>query len=88
MSASWEAPEGKGTLEFTKDGKLKIVFGTDDKTVKIDGTYKVTGAEITVTLEFMGKTKTDTAKIKSLTDKELQLEKGDGKIDVLKRKAK
>ena len=44
--------------------------------------------EVSVTLEFMGKTKMDKAKIQKLTGKELVLEKEGGKVDEYRRKKK
>src|SRR5262245_31358054 len=67
---TWEVTKAKGapegaTVEFTKDGKMKIRFKVGDKELEIDGTYKLEKEKkITVTLSFEGKTKSDTATIK------------------------
>jgi uncharacterized protein (TIGR03066 family) len=73
----WEAtdksqtiPPGS-TLEFTKDGKIKMVIKVKDKTENIGGTYKIEGDSLKVTLKAEKEEHTETIKVKTLTDKEL-----------------
>jgi uncharacterized protein (TIGR03066 family) len=86
----WEVTKSEGappgaTVEFTKDGKVKIKAKVGDKELALDGTYKVKGDKLEVTLEFMGKSKSDTSTIKKLTEKELVLQDDKGKLDEFKR---
>jgi uncharacterized protein (TIGR03066 family) len=86
----WEVVKGEGappgsTVEFTKDGKLKVQAKVGDKEFKIDGTYKVEGEKLMVKLTFEGKTVEETNKIKKLTEKELLLEDEKGKVEEFKR---
>jgi uncharacterized protein (TIGR03066 family) len=82
-------PKAPGfTLEFTKDGKLKVSIALPgaDKPLMIEGTYKVEGDKLTTTGKGPdGKEKTDTGTIKELTDSKLVIDK-DGKTDEFKRK--
>jgi uncharacterized protein (TIGR03066 family) len=56
-----EAPKGKDVVfEFTKDGKLKLAPG-------LNGTYKVNGDKVTLTIMIGGKDDTDSITIKTLT---------------------
>ena len=71
----WEAAKGdlpKGsTVEFTKDGKLKLTLKVEDKTLTADGSYTVDGEKVNVVLKFEGQEQKQTLKIKTLTDKML-----------------
>jgi uncharacterized protein (TIGR03066 family) len=89
----WEITKGEGappgaTVEFTKDGKLKLHAKIGDKDFDLTGTYKVEGKKLTVTLEFKGKSKTDSDTIKSVSDNRLVLEDKDGKVTEMKRVTK
>jgi uncharacterized protein (TIGR03066 family) len=78
------APKGT-TVEFTKDGKMIMKAKFMDKELVINGTYKVKGDTVTAIFSEGGKTKEDPATIKKLTDKELIVVDGKGKIDEYKR---
>ena len=80
-----EAPPG-ATVEFTKDGKMKLRAQLGEKELAIDGTYTLQGDTITSHLSFGGQKKTETDKIKKLTDKELIVEDDKGKVQEYKRK--
>lgn len=87
----WEPTKGdslpKGaTIEFTKDGKLKIAIKVEGKTITADGTYTVDGDKLTTVLKDEGKEKKETVKIKKLTDKELVTEDSKGMVDEFKKK--
>src|SRR5262249_36183377 len=86
----WEVTKAQGpppgaTVEFTKDGKLKLCAKVGDNTLDIDGTYKLHDKTITVTLSFGGKTRTESAKINKLTDQELIVEDKKGMVEEYKR---
>jgi len=76
------------TLEFTKDGKLKFNIKVGDKELDVGGDYKVDGKKLTITIEFMGKSKTDTATIEKLTATDLHIKDDKGKVDEFKRVTK
>src|SRR5262245_21656818 len=54
------------TVEFTKDGKVLIVFALQGKELKMSGTYKAEGDKLTTTMKSLkdNKDKTDTMTIK------------------------
>jgi uncharacterized protein (TIGR03066 family) len=86
----WEVTKSEGappgaTVEFTKDGKLKVRAKLGDKELNIDGTYKVEGDKLDVTLMFDGKTIKETNKIKKLTEQQMILEDEKGKVEEFKR---
>jgi uncharacterized protein (TIGR03066 family) len=89
--AVWEVVKGdapKGTtVEFTKDGKIKINIEADGKKLALDGTYEVDGDSVkTVVKDPDGKDHKETIKIKKLTDTELTTEDEKGKTDEYKKK--
>jgi uncharacterized protein (TIGR03066 family) len=79
-----EAPPGT-TVEFTRDGKLKVRAKVGEKELKIDGTYELKDDTIVSTLSFAGKTKTEPSKIRKLTEKELIVRGEKGKVEEYKR---
>jgi uncharacterized protein (TIGR03066 family) len=88
VTKSEDAPPG-ALLEFTKDGKLKLTVKVEGKEISVEGTYKVEGDSITVTMKGPdGKEKTEKAKIKELTDKKLITVDEKGKIDEFAKKKK
>jgi uncharacterized protein (TIGR03066 family) len=77
------------TLEFTKDGKIKVETKVGDEDLKMEGTYKVDGDKLTVTIketEAKEKDKSETVTITKLTDNELIVKDEKGQVDVLKKK--
>jgi len=84
VSKDGELPPGS-KVEFTKDGKLKVEVAIGDKVLKADGTYKVAGDKLTVTITFEGESKTHNDTIKSVNDKRLVIEHKSGKSSELKR---
>jgi uncharacterized protein (TIGR03066 family) len=77
------------TIEFTRDGKLKVKTKVGDQTLTMEGTYKLEGDKLTVTLitpDEKDKEVTDTVTITKLTDKELITKDQKGKVDEFKRK--
>jgi uncharacterized protein (TIGR03066 family) len=88
----WE-PQGKdtppgATLEFTKDGKIKVHFEDKGQVRNIDGTYKVDGETLTVTFRMGDQERKEKLKIKALTDQELVTVGSKGKAETFKRKKK
>jgi uncharacterized protein (TIGR03066 family) len=85
LSKADNSPPGAVTVEFTKDNKLKLRIKANDKELKIDGTYELKDNDIVSMLTFEGQTKTETNKIKKLTEKELVIEDEKGKVEEYKR---
>lgn len=66
-----DGPRDITTMEFTKDGKLKMKLkGTDGKEIDVDGTYVVEGDKLTATIKSPVPSGKSTATIKKLTDKD------------------
>jgi uncharacterized protein (TIGR03066 family) len=92
LVGTWEAVKGSETLplgstiDFTKDGKLKLTIKEGDKSQVFEGTYKVDGAAFKATLKDGDKEHTETLKVYRLTDKELVIIDEAGKKDVLSKK--
>jgi uncharacterized protein (TIGR03066 family) len=78
----------KGTaVTFDKDGRLKVSIDFNGKKIDVEGTYKVEGDKLVVTVKGPdGKDETDTDTIKSLDDKKLVIIDKDGKEAELERK--
>jgi uncharacterized protein (TIGR03066 family) len=77
------------TIEFTRDGKLKVKTKVGDQTLTMEGTYKLEGDKLTVTLmtpDEKEKEVTDTVTITKLTDKDLITKDQKGKVDQFKKK--
>jgi uncharacterized protein (TIGR03066 family) len=73
-------------LEFTDAGKFSLSYtGADGKPAKYEGTYKVNGNKVEVTMQRNGKEVTDTHVISKLTDDELVGTNPKGKEEVMKR---
>ncbi|HJZ56190.1 MAG TPA: TIGR03066 family protein [Gemmataceae bacterium] len=80
-----EKKAGKMVAEFTKDGKLIVTGEEGGKEIKIDGTYKLSGNKLTMTMKFMDMEMTETVTITKLTDDELEGEDSKGKKETFKR---
>ena len=80
-----ETPVGS-TVEFTKDGKLTAIANIEGKEIKLVGTYKVEKDKLTVKLTLGEMNVEEVLTIKKLTDKELELEDKDKKVDTLEKK--
>jgi uncharacterized protein (TIGR03066 family) len=86
VTKSKDAPPGS-TLEFTKDGKMKMTATVEGKPVTMEATYTVDGDKITNVMKTPdGKEAKETATITKLTDTELVTKDEKGKIDEFKRK--
>jgi uncharacterized protein (TIGR03066 family) len=75
LVGKWEATKGDipagSTAEFSKDGKIKVTLKRGDKTESKEGTYKLDGDTLKVTSKDGGMERTESFKLKKLTDKEL-----------------
>jgi len=79
-----DAPPG-ATVEFTRDGKMKLRANVGEKELKIDGTYELKDDAVVTKLSVGGKTKTESNKIRKLTEKELVIVDEKGKVEEYKR---
>src|SRR5262245_3327925 len=86
-SESGNAPKG-AIIEFMKDNKMSINVDFNGKSLKLEGTYKVDGDKLTVTIKPPdgGKEDSDTDTIKSLTDDKIVLIDKDKKETELTKK--
>jgi uncharacterized protein (TIGR03066 family) len=83
-----DAPKGS-TLEFTKDGKLKIVLDADGKKLTIEGTYEIDGKALKTNLKGPdGKERKETMTIEELSDNKLVTKDEKGKTDEFKKQEK
>jgi uncharacterized protein (TIGR03066 family) len=95
LLGTWVAQEGGdmpagSTLEFVKDGKLKIVLKIQDNKIEVEGTYEVAdGEKLNVTSKTPdGKEHSEKIKISKLTDSELVTIDEKDKKDTFKKKEK
>ncbi len=80
-----ELPPG-ATVEFTKDGKVKVTLKIDEQEIKLEGNYKVTDKnKIQVSVKFGDEQIEETITIKRLTDKDLEIENKEGKMSAFKK---
>jgi uncharacterized protein (TIGR03066 family) len=66
-------------LEFLKDGKAKATAKKDDVESTFDGTYKLDGKKLTLTMMIGEKERTNVITIVKATDTEMTFESEDGK---------
>jgi uncharacterized protein (TIGR03066 family) len=91
---AWEVTKSESggpvgaTIDFTKDGKMKMSMKTPDgKTVEMEGRYEVEGDKVTaITKGPDGKEKKEPGTITKLTDKEMSIKDEKGKTDEYKKK--
>jgi uncharacterized protein (TIGR03066 family) len=72
-------------LEFADKGKFSVSFTVDGKPMKVEGTYKVDGNKVEVTMTFNGKEVKETHTVTKLTDDEMVSKDSKGKEETLKR---
>jgi uncharacterized protein (TIGR03066 family) len=75
-------------LEFAKDGKLTLIVNSNGKEETFDGTYKVDGTVLTLTLKFPIREVTHTNTVVRLTDAELDLKSDQGSETLVRVKKK
>lgn len=90
LVGKWQAtdlPKGvTAMLEFAKDGKLLVRNDYGGQPYQLEGTYKLTGNKLAVTLKRDGKDRSETMTVSKLTDDELVMqEAGKKKADTLRR---
>ena len=73
-------------VEFTKDGKMKVIVKMGDMEMTIEGTYKVEKDKFTFALKMGDQEHKDTITIKKISDKEMVTENPEGKKVELARK--
>jgi uncharacterized protein (TIGR03066 family) len=73
-----DAPPG-ATAEFTKDGKLIVMFEENGKKEKMEGTYSIDGDKLTVALKKADNEDKDIVTVKSLSADKLVIENKMGK---------
>ncbi len=83
--SSGDLPAGS-TVEFTKDGKLKVAVKADGQELKFDGTFKVEKDKIMIKLMIDTQNLEESITIKKLTDEVLEIEDKDSKVDTFKKK--
>ena len=74
LVGKWEPKEKDDRMflmVFAKDGKLTVSHVADGKEVKYDGSYKLAGNKLTVTMKAGDKERTDTRIVTKLTDTEM-----------------
>lgn len=93
LGGSWEVVKAApGTLpvgslmEFGKEGKLKLSVTAEGKEHQLDGTYKVDGNKIALTVKIGDAEKKQMLTIKKISQSDLSFEDEDGKSAELKRK--
>jgi uncharacterized protein (TIGR03066 family) len=85
LVGKWTPEEKKDKqffVEFAKDGKLKVTAGED---FKLDGTYKLDGNKLTMTVKFGDDEKTKVRTVYSLTKEKLVSSDEGGSKDTLIR---
>lgn len=93
LGGAWEvvktAPGGLpvgSVMDFGKEGKLKLAVQEEGQVHKADGTYKVAGNKIAITVNWSAdKVTKQTLTIKKISEKELSIEDDKGKGVELKR---
>ena len=76
------------TVEFTKEGKMKVTHKEGDKEESLEGTYKVDGDKFSFELKVGDKVNKKTITIKKISETEMTTTDEDGKSVELKRKKK
>jgi uncharacterized protein (TIGR03066 family) len=93
LLGTWEvAKADKGTLpvgstvEYLKDGKMKIKIKIDDNEQTLDGTYTVEGDKLTLMVTFNNDVKKTTHTIKKISETDLTTADDMGKSVEFKKK--
>jgi uncharacterized protein (TIGR03066 family) len=86
LVGKWRAKEGApGGFDFKGGGKVTMIATLADQPVKFEGTYKVDGNKLVVTVEFGGKDQATAFTVTKLTDTELVMRDEKGKEVKLSR---
>lgn len=74
------------TIEFTKDGKVKLSAKKDDADFNIEGTYKIEKDTVSVTAKLGDVERTNAITITKISEKELHVKDKEGKVVEFKKK--
>jgi uncharacterized protein (TIGR03066 family) len=86
VAAHEGGPPKGGTVEFTKDGKLKVAGEQGGMKQEFDGTYKVNGDKIVLTFKFGDNEQSVTIKIDKLDEKTCITTSEHGKVELKRKK--
>lgn len=91
LLGKWEPenkPQGaKLVIEFAKDGKLTVDAEFGGQKVNMDGSYKLDGNQLSITMKQQGKEETTKMTVTKLNDKEMVTKDDKDKTETLKRLA-
>ncbi|MBL8824968.1 MAG: TIGR03066 family protein [Planctomycetia bacterium] len=91
LLGKWEPetkPQGaKLVIEFAKEGKLTVDAEFGGQKINMDGSYKLEGDQLTITMKQQGKEETTKMKVTKLNDKEMVTKDDKDKMETLKRVA-
>ncbi len=85
VKGSSGAPE-EATVEFTSGGQLFLTGKVKDMPFKVEGTYKLEGRKLFVTMRLGEKTHSETMTIRRLSDTSFITVDEKGKVDEFKRR--
>ena len=89
LIGKWEPPDSpkevKIVVEFAPKGKLLVSADVGGKAEKIEGTYKLDGDKLTLTMKTGEKERTEKVTVTKLTDTDLVTKDDKGKEETLKR---
>lgn len=89
LLGKWEPVNSKLTnltLEFLDKGKWSLTVEIMGKTEKAEGTYKLDGNKLEVTIAFAGQEQKEVLTVKKLTDTEFVTTDSKGKDEAFRRK--
>jgi uncharacterized protein (TIGR03066 family) len=87
VTASHEGgPPKGGTVEFTKDGKLKVSGEQNGMKMEFDGTYKVKDNEMVLTFKIGDNEQSVTIKIEKLDETTCVTSSENGKVELKRKK--
>jgi uncharacterized protein (TIGR03066 family) len=89
LLGKWEPVDSKLTnltLEFADKGKWTLTVEIMGKTEKAEGTYKLDGNKLEVTIAFAGQEQKEVLTVKKLTDTEFVTTDSKGKEEAFRRK--
>lgn len=91
LLGKWEPetkpPGAKLVIEFASEGKLKVDAEFNGQKVNMDGTYKLDGNQLSITMKQQGKEETTKMTVTKLNDKEMVTKDDKDKTETLKRLA-
>lgn len=91
LLGKWEPetkPQGaKLVIEFAKEGKLTVDAEFGGQKINMDGSYKLEGDQLTITMKQQGKEETTKMTVTKLNDKEMVTKDDKDKVETLKRVA-